>query len=63
MSDIEKIDNDGPSDAEKTAERFDGDFEGHKLESKMEPKIESDFEGHKLESFKIEEKLEERAAE
>lgn len=59
MSDIEKIAQDDTSDLEKVA----SDFEGHKLESKIEEKVDSDFEGHKMESFKIEEKLEERASE
>ncbi len=33
------------------------DFEGHKLESKIEPKVEPDFEGHRFET-KVEPKVE-----
>lgn len=60
MSDIEKIPNDGPSDPEKVAAE---DFEGHKLESKIEPKVESDFEGHRMMDSKVEPKFEERVQE
>jgi hypothetical protein len=37
--------------------RVEEDFEGHKLEPKIEPKVEPDFEGHKFEP-KIEPKVE-----
>ena len=39
------------------------DFEGHKLESKIEPKVESDFEGHRMMDSKVEPKFEERVQE
>jgi hypothetical protein len=41
----------------------DEDFEGHKLESKIEPKVESDFEGHRMMDAKVEPKFEERVQE
>ena len=45
------------SDVNEQAAGAEDDFEGHKLEPKVEPKVEPDFEGHKFEP-KVEPKVE-----
>ena len=48
---------------DRVAQDSEEDFEGHKLESKVEPKVESDFEGHRMMDSKVEPKFEERVQE
>ncbi len=45
------------SDESTRVEEAAEDFEGHKLETKIEPKVEPDFEGHRFET-KVEPKVE-----